>query len=125
MIEWQDLHHSELSVSQLYALLQLRCAVFVVEQNCPYQDIDGDDLEPVVIGRVIVSEALRGEKVGQQLMSKTLETCTHHWPDKPVYLGAQAHLQNFYQSFGFIPVTEVYEEDGIPHIGMAREVIQA
>ena len=43
MIEWQDLHHSELSVSQLYALLQLRCAVFVVEQNCPYQDIDGDD----------------------------------------------------------------------------------
>lgn len=126
MIEWQDLHHSELSVSQLYALLQLRCAVFVVEQNCPYQDIDGDDLtgdnrhilgwkndelvayarilksdddlEPVVIGRVIVSEALRGEKVGQQLMNKTLETCTRHWPDKPVYLGAQAHLQNFYQS---------------------------
>ena len=90
MIDWQDLHHSDLSVSQLYALLQLRCAVFVVEQNCPYQDIDGDDLEgenrhilgwhkrdtggvcedsesddelqPVVIGRVIVSEALRGEK---------------------------------------------------------------
>ena len=44
MIEWQDLHHSELSVFQLYALLQLRCAVIVVEQNCPYQDIDGDDL---------------------------------------------------------------------------------
>ena len=128
MIEWQDLHHSELSVSQLYALLQLRCAVFVVEQNCPYQDIDGDDLpgdNRHILGRVIVSEALRGEKVGQQLMNKTLETCTRHWPDKPVYLGAQAHLQNFYQSFGFIPVTEVYEEDGIPHIGMAREVIQA
>ncbi|MFP1462658.1 GNAT family N-acetyltransferase [Escherichia coli] len=154
MIEWRGCHHSELSVSQLYALLQLRCAVFVVEQNCPYQDIDGDDLtgdnrhilgwknnrtggvcqdfkisdddlKPVVIGRVIVSEALRGEKVGQQLMRKTLDTCTHHWPDKPVYLGAQAHLQNFYQSFGFIPVTEIYEEDGIPHIGMAREVIQA
>lgn len=104
MIDWQDLHHSDLSVSQLYALLQLRCAVFVVEQNCPYQDIDGDDLEgenrhilgwhngtlvayarilksddelqPVVIGRVIVSEALRGEKIGQQLMSKALESCT-------------------------------------------------
>lgn len=44
MIDWQDLHHSDLSVSQLYALLQLRCAVFVVEQNCPYCDIDGDDL---------------------------------------------------------------------------------
>ena len=70
---------------------------------------------------MIVSEALRGEKVGQQLMSKTLETCTHPRVHKPVYLGAQAHLQNFYQISGFIPVTEVYEEDGIPHIGMARE----
>lgn len=153
MIDWQDLHHSDLSVSQLYALLQLRCAVFVVEQNCPYQDIDGDDLEgenrhilgwhngtlvayawilksddelqPVVIGRVIVSEALRGEKIGQQLMSKALESCTRRWPEKPIYLGAQAHLQNFYGQFGFIPVTDIYEEDGIPHIGMAREVIQA
>lgn len=153
MIDWQDLHHSDLSVSQLYALLQLRCAVFVVEQNCPYQDIDGDDLEgenrhilgwhngtlvayarilksddelqPVVIGRVIVSEALRGEKIGQQSMSKALESCTRRWPEKPIYLGAQAHLQNFYGQFGFIPVTDIYEEDGIPHIGMAREVIQA
>ncbi|HEI2544631.1 TPA: GNAT family N-acetyltransferase [Escherichia coli] len=153
MIDWQDLHHSDLSVSQLYALLQLRCEVFVVEQNCPYQDIDGDDLEgenrhilgwhngtlvayarilksddelqPVVIGRVIVSEDLRGEKIGQQLMSKALESCTRHWPEKPIYLGAQAHLQNFYGQFGFIPVTDIYEEDGIPHIGMAREVIQA
>ncbi len=69
--------------------------------------------------------ALRGEKVGQQLMNKTLETCTRPLACRPVYLGAQAHLQrNFYQSFGFIPVTEVYEEDGI-HIEMAREVIQA
>ena len=153
MIDWQDLHHSDLSVSQLYALLQLRCAVFVVEQNCPYQDIDGDDLEgdnrhilgwhngtlvayarilksddelqPVVIGRLIVSETLRGEKICQQLMSKALESCTRRWPEKPIYLGAQAHLQNFYGQFGFIPVTDIYEEDGIPHIGMAREVIQA
>ncbi|MDE5207079.1 hypothetical protein PYX06_21280 [Citrobacter amalonaticus] len=44
MITWQDLHHSELTVPQLYALLKLRCAVFVVEQNCPYLDVDGDDL---------------------------------------------------------------------------------
>lgn len=153
MIDWQDLHHSELSVSQLYALLQLRCAVFVVEQNCPYQDVDSDDLvgenrhilgwhngelvayarilksddelEPVVIGRVVVSEALRGEKLGRQLMSKTLDSCARHWPDKPIYLGAQAHLQRFYRHFGFTPVSDIYEEDGIAHIGMAREVIQA
>lgn len=153
MIHWQDLHHAKLSVQELYAILQLRCAVFVVEQQCPYQDVDGDDLvgenrhilgwhndelvayarilksddelQPVVIGRVIVSEALRGEKIGQQLMSKALESCTRRWPEKPIYLGAQAHLQNFYGQFGFIPVTDIYEEDGIPHIGMAREVIQA
>lgn len=153
MIEWQDLHHSELSVSQLYALLQLRCAVFVVEQNCPYQDIDGDDLtgdnrhilgwkndelvayarilkseddfEPVVIGRVIISGKARGEKLGYQLMDKTLEACQKQWPNKALYLGAQAHLQSFYGHFGFVPVTEVYDEDGIPHIGMAREAKQA
>ena len=89
MIRWQDLHHAELTVSELYALLKLRCEVFVVEQNCVYLDVDGDDLigenrhllgwrdnqlvayarilkseddfAPVVIGRVIVSAAVRGE----------------------------------------------------------------
>ncbi|MGU3523586.1 GNAT family N-acetyltransferase [Enterobacteriaceae bacterium C23F] len=149
MIQWNDLHHSQLTVQQLYALLQLRCEVFVVEQTCPYQDVDGDDLvgenrhilgwrdgklvayarilkseeefEPVVIGRVIVSEAVRGEKLGVKLMEQTLASCEQHWPQKALYLGAQAHLQAFYAHFGFAPVTDVYDEDGIPHIGMARE----
>jgi len=149
MIQWYDLHHSQLTVQQLYALLQLRCEVFVVEQACPYQDVDGDDLigenrhilgwrdgklvayarilksgdefEPVVIGRVIVSQAVRGEKLGAKLMEKTLASCEQHWPQKALYLGAQAHLQAFYAHFGFTPVTDVYDEDGIPHIGMARE----
>lgn len=146
---WQDLHHSELTVPQLYALLKLRCEVFVVEQNCPYQDVDGDDLigenrhllgwrgdelvayarilksaedfEPVVIGRVIVSPTVRGEKLGYQLMEKALASCTRLWPQKAIYLGVQAHLQSFYASFGFQAVTDVYDEDGIAHIGMARE----
>ncbi|ADO47717.1 GNAT family N-acetyltransferase [[Enterobacter] lignolyticus] len=149
MIEWHDLHHSELTVPQLYALLRLRCEVFVVEQTCPYQDVDGDDLigenrhilgwrdgelvayarilksdndvEPVVIGRVIISALARGEKLGYQLMEQTLASCRRHWPHKALYLGAQAHLQAFYAHFGFSPVTEIYDEDGIPHIGMARE----
>ncbi|MGE0969737.1 GNAT family N-acetyltransferase [Klebsiella sp. WOUb02] len=149
MITWQDLHHSELTVPQLYALLKLRCEVFVVEQNCPYLDVDGDDLigenrhllgwrgdelvayarilksaedfEPVVIGRVIVSPAVRGEKLGYRLMENALASCSRCWPQKAIYLGAQAHLQRFYASFGFRPVTEVYDEDGIAHIGMARE----
>lgn len=149
MITWQDLHHAELTVPQLYALLKLRCEVFVVEQTCPYLDVDGDDLvgenrhllawrgdelvayarilksdeefEPVVIGRVIVSSAARGEKLGNQLMQRAVASCQQYWPQKAIYLGAQAHLQNFYASFGFQPVTGVYDEDGIPHIGMARE----
>ena len=58
-------------------------------------------------------------------MEKTLDACRKQWPDKALYLGAQAHLQPFYGHFGFTPVTDVYDEDGIPHIGMAREVKQA
>ena len=153
MIQWQDLHHSQLTVPQLYALLKLRCEVFVVEQNCPYLDIDDDDLvgenrhllgwrdntlvayarilkseseyDPVVIGRVIVSEAVRGEKLGYQLLSRAVASCEQHWPQHALYLSAPAHLQNFYARFGFRPVTEIYLEDDIPHIGMAREVDQA
>ncbi|ANG93570.1 GNAT family N-acetyltransferase [Enterobacteriaceae bacterium 155047] len=153
MIQWQDLHHSELSASALYALLKLRCEVFVVEQTCPYLDVDGDDLvgenrhllgwrdnalvayarilkseddfDPVVIGRVVISGKARGEKLGHQLMEQTLSSCKKHWPDKALYLGAQAHLQPFYAHFGFLPVTDVYDEDGIPHIGMAKEAKQA
>lgn len=149
MIRWQDLHHSELDVPTLYALLKLRCDVFVVEQNCVYADIDGDDLvgenrhllgwrdgelvayarilksneeeAPVAIGRVIVSSVARGEKLGYQLMEQALASCQRHWPQRAIYLGAQAHLQPFYARFGFRPVTEIYDEDGIPHIGMAKE----
>lgn len=150
MIRWQDLHHSELTVPELYALLKLRSEVFVVEQTCIYLDIDGDDLvgenrhllgwkgdelvayarilvsdetvEPVTIGRVIVSSAVRGERLGYQLMERALDSCQQRWPDRAVYLGAQAHLRDFYAHFGFITVTDVYDEDGIPHIGMAREI---
>lgn len=148
MLNWQDLHHSQLSVSSLYAVLALRNAVFIVEQNCPYQDIDGDDLvgenrhilgwkgdrlvayarillgdnefEPVVIGRVIVDNTVRGEKLGYQLMEQAMSSCQHHWPEKAIYLGAQAHLQAFYTHFGFKPVTDIYDEDGIAHVGMAN-----
>lgn len=153
MIHWQDLHHSELSVSALYEVLKLRCEVFVVEQACAYLDVDGDDLvgenrhllgwrdnqlvayarilkneddfAPVVIGRVIVSPQVRGEKLGYQLMERAVASCQQYWPHHALYLGAQAHLQPFYAHFGFSPVTDIYDEDGIPHIGMAREVAQA
>lgn len=148
MIQWQDLHHQHLTTRDLYAALMLRSEVFVVEQQCAYQDVDGDDLSgdnrhifgwrdnqlvaygrilvpteennPVVIGRVIVSPRARGEQLGYRLMEQALESCQTHWPDKEIYLGAQAHLQAFYGHFGFVPVTEIYDEDGIAHIGMAH-----
>lgn len=81
-----------------------------------------EEFEPVVIGRVIVSPSVRGEKLGYQLMEQALASCRQNWPQKAIYLGAQAHLQKFYASFGFVPVTEVYDEDGIAHIGMARDI---
>lgn len=146
MLTWQDLHHSKLSASDIYALLALRCKVFIVEQRCAYLDVDGADLvgenrhilgwrggkliacarilepdherEPVVIGRVIVDASVRGEKLGQQLMAQALAACQRQWPERAIYLGAQAHLQAFYARFGFLPVTDVYDEDGIPHVGM-------
>ena len=147
-VYWQDLHHSELSVAQLYQVLALRNAVFVVEQNCPYQDLDGADLsgenrhllaifdrqivayarilapeaadKPVKIGRVIVSSEARGLSLGNRLMEQAIATCEHFWPQHKIFLSAQAHLQNFYGRFGFETVSIEYLEDNIPHIDMQR-----
>ncbi|WP_312064865.1 GNAT family N-acetyltransferase [Pantoea septica] len=147
-ISWQDRHHSELSAQQLYALLALRCEVFIVEQTCPYLDVDGQDLvadnrhilgmrgdelvayariltpadeaAPVAIGRVLVSASARGINLGNRLMEQALRSCEQHWPGRGVYLSAQAHLQNFYGRFGFQAVGEIYLEDNIPHIDMRK-----
>lgn len=142
-IDWHDYHHSELTAAQLYAILALRCEVFVVEQTCIYQDIDGQDLagenrhivawiggkpaayarilrhaEDVAIGRVIVAPSARGLRLGYQLMEQALISCHKHWPGSRVAISAQAHLDAFYARLGFVVYTEVYEEDGIPHVGM-------
>jgi ElaA protein len=147
-IDWICKHHSDLGKEQLYAILQLRSEVFVVEQKCVYQDIDGQDLEgdtchlmaweenrlvgylrlldpqlqggDVVIGRVIVAPTARGTGIGHELMAQALKQAEKHWPDMPVYLSAQAHLQGYYGKYGFVVAGEEYVEDGIPHIGMRR-----
>lgn len=143
---WQDLHHSELSTAQLYDILALRSRVFVVEQQCLYQDIDGADLQrdnrhilgvldnklvayariltppeagkPVAIGRVIISPEARGLNLGYRLMEQAIASCEHYWPEVSIYLSAQAHLQGFYGRLGFKPVGDIYLEDDIPHIAM-------
>ncbi|WP_034916080.1 GNAT family N-acetyltransferase [Erwinia sp. 9145] len=145
-LDWQDLHHSELTTQQLYQILALRNTVFIVEQICPYQDIDGADLygenrhilalsdnkllayarllapqgedRPAKIGRVIVSGEARGMKLGNQLMEQAVASCQDHWPQHKIFLSAQAHLQRFYGRFGFTAVSETYLEDDIPHVDM-------
>lgn len=147
-VTWHCLHHSELDTATLYELLALRTQVFVVEQNCPYLEIDGQDLvgdtchllardgnalvgylrllDPqrmggeVVIGRVLIAEQARGSGLGHRLMEQALAECSQRWPGVAVYLSAQAHLQGYYGCYGFAAVTEVYLEDDIPHIGMRR-----
>ncbi|WP_275546366.1 MULTISPECIES: GNAT family N-acetyltransferase [unclassified Pseudomonas] len=147
-VTWRCLHHCELDTFTLYELLALRTQVFVVEQNCPYLETDGQDLlgdtchllardgdvlvgylrllDPqwmngeVVIGRVVIAEQARGSGLGHRLMEQGLVECRRRWPGVPVYLSAQAHLQGYYGRYGFEAVTEVYLEDDIPHIGMRR-----
>lgn len=147
-IDWICKHHSDLGKEQLYAVLQLRAQVFVVEQKCVYQDVDGQDLEgdschlmawdgdrlagylrlldpelqggDVVIGRVITAPDYRGQGLGHELIAQALKQAQKRWPEVPVYLSAQAHLQGYYGRYGFEVAGEEYLEDGIPHIGMRR-----
>jgi ElaA protein len=147
-LTWHLRHHSELDTRELYALLALRTRVFVVEQNCPYLEVDGQDLlgdtchllawrgaelvaylrllDParhageVVIGRVVIAPEARGRGLGHELMERALQACAGRWPGLPVYLSAQAHLQDYYGRYGFAAVTEPYLEDDIAHIGMRR-----
>jgi ElaA protein len=132
----------ELSLSELHLIYKERTAVFVVEQNCPYQEVDDTDLvsihflkqqsgdqllayarlipEPdhVRIGRVLVPQGERTNGYGQELMQIVLEYAKRHFPELPVHAQAQAYLQAFYASFGFRPVSDIYLEDDIPHIDM-------
>jgi len=147
-IEWICKHHSDLGKEQLYALLKLRSEVFVVEQKCAYPDLDGQDLDgdthhlmgwdndqlvaylrlldpqsqggDVVIGRVVTAPAGRGKGLGHKMMEQALKQAEKHWPQVPIYLSAQAHLQKYYGRYGFVVAGEEYLEDDIPHIGMRR-----
>ena len=148
--DWICKHHSDLGKEQLYAILKLRCEVFIVEQECAYLDIDGQDLEgdtlhlmgwqndqlvayarlldpeshagDVVIGRVIVAPQARGQSLGHDLMDQALHNIKENWPQEPVFLSAQAHLQSLYAKHDFNAVGEPYYEDNIPHIGMRLNV---
>lgn len=147
-IEWQWRRYGELSPNEIYAIFGARQAVFVVEQNCPYQDMDGKDLDawhliawsgkevaaylrllaPDVsfpgepsLGRIITTKIGRGSGLGRELVARGLEKIHELYPTLSIRIGAQAHLHKFYGEFGFVQSSEPYEEDGIPHIEMRRE----
>lgn len=132
----------ELSIHTLYAILKLRVDVFVVEQNCPYPEIDGVDQESMhffieseatikaylrtytkfkgcaAIGRVITHADYRKDGLGKKLMSEAMAYLQKQEEITTVYLQAQEHLSGFYASFGFKITSKSYLEDGIPHVDM-------
>ncbi len=141
-LRWNLRPFDALTVRELYAITQLRERVFVVEQTCAYQDADGADpacrhlwaseadaihaycrLVPaglkfpeVSIGRVITAPEARGTGLGKELMRRALAELGA----VPVRIGAQAHLEAFYGELGFCRASDLYDEDGIPHIEMLR-----
>ena len=145
-MNWMLKSFDALSPNELYYILQLRSEVFVVEQNCVYQDMDGKDqvchhlmgwendklvaytrlippgvsyAEPA-IGRVVSSPSLRGKGIGKILMEKSIEAIHSLFGKQKIKIGAQLYLLKFYQSLGFVQSSELYLEDGIEHIEMER-----
>jgi ElaA protein len=145
-ISWKFAAFDALSLTELYDLLQLRSEVFVVEQACVFQDMDGTDAEAMhllgtsggqlmayarcfaagikfseaSIGRVITRSDLRGSGAGHVLMRQAIDSVVQQWGPQAIRIGAQARLEHFYRQHGFEKTGEPYMEDGIPHIEMLR-----
>jgi ElaA protein len=140
-VDWHDKSFDELTVFELYAIIALRERVFVVEQRCAYLDADGHDgqarhlwaaddrgivaylrvvpagekFAEASIGRVVVDGRARGTGIGRELMRRGIALV-----DGPIRIGAQAHLQAFYNELGFETASPPYDEDGIPHVEMIK-----
>ncbi|MFC6877420.1 GNAT family N-acetyltransferase [Flavobacterium myungsuense] len=146
-IQWKIKPFKALSVSEMYSLLQLRSQVFVVEQNCVYQDIDGKDykalhligeydgkivaycrlfksgdyFQEASIGRVVIDANYRDKKWGHEMMKQAIAGIETHFKEIKIIISAQLYLQKFYENHGFVQTSEMYLEDDIPHIEMKRE----
>jgi len=143
-VDWKLKKFDELSQEELYKIIKLRIEVFIIEQNCIYQDCDGKDInayhlfseedgnviaclrilnkgvsfDEVAIGRVIVDKAYRGKGIAKEMIRKAIAFIEEIIKERAIRISAQAHLEKFYGSFGFKKTSEVYMEDGIPHIQM-------
>jgi ElaA protein len=141
-VRLREARFAELTPFEVYGLCRLRVDVFVVEQECPYPELDGRDVEPATvhlwferdgqvlatirvlddgatraIGRVSTAPAARHEGLAGRLMTRGIELCG----SAPITLGAQAYLERWYERFGFRRSGPGYVEDGIPHVPMRRE----
>ena len=147
---WQLARFADLAPEDVHDIYRARLAVFVVEQACPFQDVDGADpaswhlflrdpasgeitaycriipagvkFAEASIGRVLTTDAARGTGLGRELMLEALRRTESLWPGAPVRIGAQQRLERFYQSLGFVTASAPYDEDGIQHVEMVRAV---
>lgn len=145
MTEWSWQRFTALDAASLYAVLELRQAVFVLEQQCLYPDIDGRDedcfhllgrdaagrlvaylrtvppggsyAEPS-LGRIVTAADARGGGIGRALVLEGIARTRAEYPGQAIRISAQCYLEQFYQSLGFATVGQPYDEDGIPHIEM-------
>lgn len=144
-VKWEIKRFDELSLLELHDILRIRLDIFVVEQNCPYSEIDGMDPECIhvigktelgeifattriapagtiysewSIGRVVVKEEYRQFKLGKEIMDASIDYCRKHTDAETIKIAAQLYLKKFYSSFGFEQISEVYPWDGIDHIDM-------
>lgn len=146
MVRFRCVPFYDLSTDELYEMLRLRAEVFVVEQDCVYQDLDNKDQrsyhllcfdgendligytrlapkgisypEYASIGRVVTSDKVRRKGIGKEIMKKSILEIERLFGQKEIKISAQCYLDKFYREIGFNPVGEEYLEDGIPHIGM-------
>jgi ElaA protein len=147
--DWVCKHFTELTTEELYQILRLRSEVFVVEQNCVFLDMDNKDsschhlmgwkekgllgysriVPPGIsyaessIGRIVSSPAARGLGIGRELVLQSIHTVYRLHGKRDIRIGAQYHLKEFYESFGFVQSGEIYPEDGINHIEMLLSII--
>jgi len=145
---WRLMAFDDLRVGELYEVLRLRSEVFVVEQQCVFQDIDGADrqamhllgvqhgelqayarcfaagvkFEEASFGRVLTRASARGTGLGHALVDQAIAAIQQVWGPQPIRIGAQMHLAAFYGQHGFVEVGKNYLEDGIPHLEMLRSV---
>lgn len=145
---WRLMAFDDLRVAELYEVLRLRSDVFVLEQQCLYQDMDGLDakamhllgvqggqlqayarcfeagvkLPEATFGRVLTRQSARGSGLGHALVEQAVTAISQLWGPQPIRIGAQAHLASFYARHGFVDVGKPYQEDGIAHLEMLRSV---